>query len=96
MSRRVRKAHHITTETNCQEVTLRTAATILTTSNRQGSRNGRRSRHDETNPSCRPPSGLANQAAITEDKPHPPVELVTIAVTPEPGSSSPAVPFACP
>jgi len=30
------------------------------------------------------------------DRPHPPVQLVTIAVTPEPTSSSPAVPSAYP
>jgi hypothetical protein len=33
---------------------------------------------------------------VTEDEPHPLVELVTLAATLERGSSSPAVPSACP
>jgi hypothetical protein len=96
MSRRVRRAYLITTETNRLEVTPPAAATILTNSNRQGRRTAEGPVTTSTNPSCRPPSGLANEAATTEDEPHPPVELVTIATTPQPGSSSPAVPPPCP
>ena len=38
---------------------------------------------------------LARQV-VTEDGPHPPAELIAIAATPAPASSSPAVPPACP
>jgi hypothetical protein len=33
---------------------------------------------------------------VTVDRPHPPVQLVTVAATLERGWSSPAVPSACP
>jgi len=39
---------------------------------------------------------LATRQVVTQDGPHPLVELVTIAATPEPGSTSPAVPSAYP
>jgi hypothetical protein len=39
---------------------------------------------------------LANEAVVTADGPHPPVELVTITATLERGWTSPAVPSACP
>jgi hypothetical protein len=45
-------------------------------------------------PGCCGPPALANKAGITRDGPHPPVQLVTVAVTPEP-PFSPAVPPAC-
>jgi hypothetical protein len=38
----------------------------------------------------------ATRQAVTEDGPHRPAELVTIAATPAPGLSSPAVPPTCP
>ena len=41
-------------------------------------------------------SGFPTRQVVTEDAPHPPVELVTIAATLERGWSSPAVPSACP
>ena len=47
--------------------------------------------------SCRAScGGLPTRQVVTEDGPHPPVELVTIAATLERGWSSPAVPSACP
>jgi hypothetical protein len=39
-----------------------------------------------------PPQRPANEAAVTEDGPHPRVELVTIATRPESQGFSPAVP----
>jgi hypothetical protein len=39
---------------------------------------------------------LANEQVVTPDRPHPPVELLTIAARPEPASSSSAVPPMCP
>jgi hypothetical protein len=41
---------------------------------------------------------LPTRQAVTEEGPHPPVELVTVAGTgtPAPSSSSPAVPPTCP
>jgi hypothetical protein len=39
---------------------------------------------------------LPMRQVVTEDGPHPPVQVVTIAATAEPGSSSPVVPSACP
>jgi hypothetical protein len=47
----------------------------------------RRTSHD-----CRTPLGLPTRQVVTEDRPHPPAELMTIAAPPEPRSSSPAVP----
>src|SRR5215216_3649376 len=38
----------------------------------------------------------ANEASGHLGRPHPPVELVTVAATPEPRSSTPVVPSACP
>jgi hypothetical protein len=38
---------------------------------------------------------LANEQVVVVDGPHPPVELVTVAATPEPRSSTPVVPSAC-
>jgi hypothetical protein len=52
--------------------------------------------HTAPHPGCRGPPALANKAGITRDGPHPPVQLVTVAVTPEPAWSSPAVPSTCP
>jgi hypothetical protein len=39
---------------------------------------------------------LPTRQVVIVDEPYPPVELVTIAATPEPASSSPVVPSACP
>jgi hypothetical protein len=43
-----------------------------------------------------PPWPLAYEQVVTEDEPHPPAELVTIARTLRATSPSPAVPPTCP
>jgi hypothetical protein len=56
-----------------------------------------RGRMRQRAPDCRASAGgLPTRQVVTEDEPQPPAELVALAVTPEPGSFSPAVPSACP
>jgi len=43
-----------------------------------------------------PYGGLPTRQAVIVDGPHPPVKLVTIAATLQPGSNPPAVPSTCP